>query len=110
MTNLERVRQQLTQSNADMARQRAVVEAAIVPESDLAGGDEPVTVGGWYATLTISGREAWRYCHWHSGRLYSDPATYDLAASAELTRIADLNYWVQRDWDREQAREQAERQ
>lgn len=64
--------------------------------ADRDGSCEPVTVTGWYRQPTVSGRDAWRYCSWHAGRLHTEVPTYDRAAHEELEEAGRAHYDAQR--------------
>jgi hypothetical protein len=91
----------MDKSNAELAAAQDAVVAAQVPDSDLEGSREPITVSGWYVQTTVSGRPAWRYYYWSGGRLYANPATYDRAASERLAIVAEANYSATQDYERE---------
>lgn len=97
MTRLDQLRQRAAESDAYLARALDEALACLVPESDLAPTTEPVTVTGYYRQPTLSGRAAWRYCYWVSGRLLSKPATYSRASEDHLLEAADRFYCAHKD-------------
>lgn len=93
-------RNALDRADARLTAARAAVEAAKVPNDDIdTGYSEPVTMTGWYALRTISGRPAWRLCTWVNGRVREDAPTYDRAAHDEVAAAGLAHYDAQQAYD-----------
>jgi hypothetical protein len=80
-----------------LERERAAAEGVRVPDSDLTPHSEPTTVSGWYQQGTRSGRAAWQYRYWKSGRLLCNRPVYDRVAVDQFEMAA----WAWREAKRE---------
>ena len=89
---LAKYRDRLIRAEVRYETARQVALEAEIPDSEVDPHMAPVTITGWYERTTLDGRPAWQYCHWHGGRLYSDPVTSSIAASKELAAAAEEHY------------------
>lgn len=97
MTRLQELRSVMATAVIMLERARAAARAEVVPEADIAPHSEPVTVSGWYQRATRSGRPAWQYCYWKSGRLLANRPVYN----REVVDRFEMAAWAWREARRE---------
>lgn len=94
---LKELQDRETAARAAMVRAEDAAKAQRVPESDLTGGGEPVTMEGWYQVETRSGRYAAVKAHWSGGRLFTGPASYDTSLEKAAAEAGYVHYEALRD-------------
>jgi len=92
MTNTHTHAQVVSDLQLKFWRAEARMRAAQVPSADRVdnGALAPVTVSGYYEVRTLSGRPAWAYFGWHSGKFSERHCTYDTAALRECDQLIIL--------------------